>query len=140
MEILRLSALGSDSRRRNGGVLQTVGGELQSLVVRQLPRGACQICTRVHLLWFVLEWDPGKAEANRRKQGVDFADAATALSDEHALTQADDEPSEDRFPTLGMDALGRILLVVYSWRGDLIRWISARKSSPSERKQYERHR
>jgi len=82
----------------------------------------------------VLEWDPEKAEANRRKHGVDFADAATALSDEHALTRADDEPGEERFLTLGMDALGRILLVVYSWRGDLIRLISARKASPSERK------
>jgi hypothetical protein len=88
----------------------------------------------------VLEWDPEKAEANRRKHGVDFADAATALSDEHALTRADDEPGEERFLTLGVDALGRILLVVYSWRGDLIRLISARKASPSERKQYERHR
>ena len=60
----------------------------------------------------MFEWDPGKAEANRRKHGVDFADAATALSDEHALTRADDEPNEERFLTLGMDALGRILLVV----------------------------
>jgi uncharacterized DUF497 family protein len=88
----------------------------------------------------VLEWDPEKAKENFRKHGVDFADAATALSDEHALTRADDEPGEERFLTLGMDALGRVLLVVYSWRGDLVRLISARKASPSERKQYERHR
>jgi len=42
----------------------------------------------------VLEWDPEKAKENFRKHGVDFADAATALSDEHALTRADDEPGE----------------------------------------------
>ena len=88
----------------------------------------------------MLEWDPEKAEANRKKHGVDFADAATALSDEHALTRPDDEPDEERFLTLGMDALGRILLVVYSWRDDLVRLISARKASPSERRQYEKHR
>ena len=88
----------------------------------------------------MLEWHPEKAEAKRRKHGVDFADAATALSDKRALTRTDDEPGEERFLTLGMDALGRVLLVVYSWRGDLIRLISARKASPSERKQYERHR
>ena len=88
----------------------------------------------------MLEWDPEKAEANRRKHGVDFADAATALSDEHALTRPDDEPGEERYLTLGMDALGRVLLVVYSWRGDLVRLISARKASPSERRQYERYR
>jgi len=32
------------------------------------------------------EWDPNKAELNRRKRGVDFADAVLALEDEQALT------------------------------------------------------
>ena len=39
--------------------------------------------------------------------------------------------------TLDEDVLGRILLVVYTWRGDSIRLISARKATPRERKQYE---
>jgi hypothetical protein len=49
----------------------------------------------------VLEWNPEEAEENRRKHGLEFADATTALSDEHALTRADDEPGEERFFTLG---------------------------------------
>ena len=83
------------------------------------------------------EWDPEKAAANLRKHGVDFADAETALRDEMALTVPDDDPDEARFVTLGVDALGRLLVVVYEWRGDDVRLISARKANRSERRQYE---
>jgi hypothetical protein len=82
------------------------------------------------------EWDPAKAHANLDKHGIDFADAVTALEDEAALTLEDDYPDEERFITMGLDALGRILVVVYTWRGDHIRLISARRATPRERKQY----
>lgn len=82
------------------------------------------------------EWDIHKARINLRKHGVDFADAATALSDDYALTIPDDDPDEERFVTTGMDALGRVLVVVYTWRGRRIRIISARKADSYERKQY----
>jgi len=36
-----------------------------------------------------------------------------------------------------VDALARLLVVVYTWRGDAIRIISARKAAPQERRQYE---
>jgi len=88
----------------------------------------------------VLEWDEDKAAANLRKHGVDFADAATVLEDEAALTMPDDHPEEDRWVTLGMDALGRVLVVVYTWREDEPRLISARKASRTERRQYESKR
>jgi len=83
------------------------------------------------------EWDPNKAKANLDKHGVDFADAVTALEDDVAITIEDDYPDEERFITIGMDALGRILIVVYTWRGGKLRLISARKATPRERKQYE---
>jgi len=44
---------------------------------------------------------------------------------------------EERFVTIGMDALGRILVVVYTWRGERLRLISARKATPRERSEYE---
>ncbi|MFB5624509.1 MAG: BrnT family toxin, partial [Nitrosopumilus sp.] len=47
------------------------------------------------------EWDRRKAAVNRRKHGVDFADAATVLYDKQALTIEDDHPEETRFVTLG---------------------------------------
>jgi len=94
----------------------------------------------VHILGLVVEWDRDKAEANRSKHGVDFADAATVLSDDFALTRRDEDPAEERFVTMGMDALGRELVVIFTWRGDEIRLISARRATASERKQYEKSR
>ncbi|RJP39534.1 MAG: hypothetical protein C4548_11670 [Desulfobacteraceae bacterium] len=41
------------------------------------------------------------------------------------------------FFLVGMDGFGRILVVVYTWRGDNIRIISARKAVRGEVKQYE---
>ena len=82
------------------------------------------------------EWDPRKAAANRRKHVVDFADAATVLHDEFAVTVLDDESDEERFVTIGMDALGRVLVVVFTWRGHRIRLISARPATVGERRRY----
>jgi len=52
-----------------------------------------------------VEWDVRKADANRRKHGIDFADAATVLHDGLALTAPDDSGGEARFATIGTDAL-----------------------------------
>ena len=84
-----------------------------------------------------LEWDGRKAVANLRKHGVDFADAATVLHDDLAITVPDERSDEQRFVTIGMDALGRLLVVVYTWREDRVRIISARLATPRERGQYE---
>jgi uncharacterized DUF497 family protein len=83
-----------------------------------------------------VEWDARKGAANRKKHGVDFADAATALHDEMALTIEDTSTGEERFVTMGSDALGRVLVVAYSWRGDRLRVISARRATKRERQQY----
>jgi uncharacterized DUF497 family protein len=84
-----------------------------------------------------VEWDSRKAAANLKKHGVDFADAATVLHDDQAITIRDDEAGEERYVTIGMDALARILVVAYTWRGDRPRLISARQATPQERQQYE---
>jgi len=91
----------------------------------------------VHTLRAVAQWDPEKAAANLRKHGVDFADAETALRDEMAMTMPDDDPDGQRFVALATDALGRLLVVVYEWRDDDVRLVSARKANRSERRQYE---
>ena len=83
------------------------------------------------------EWDPRKAAANLRKHGVDFADAATVLCDERAVTIRDEDADEERYVTIGADATLRILVIVYTWRGDRPRLISARQATPAEREQYE---
>ena len=88
------------------------------------------------------EWDPPKAEANRRAHGVSFADAVTVLEDDCALTREDpaavDEP---RFVTLGMSNLGNLLVVVYTYREpETIRLISAWKANARQRRAYEKGR
>jgi uncharacterized protein len=83
------------------------------------------------------EWDPRKAAANLRKPGIDFVDGGTVLYDEFAITVPEDRANEERFVTMGMDALGRVLVVVYTWRGDRARLISARQATKRERREYE---
>jgi hypothetical protein len=86
-------------------------------------------------------WDAAKAAQNVLKHGVHFADAVLVLEDPYAVTIADDEssPDESRWVTLGADALGRVLVVVYTHRGEDIWLISARCAEPHERKEYETH-
>ena len=82
------------------------------------------------------QWDNDKAAANLRKHGIDFADAVSVFADDLAITIPDERFDEERFITVGMDAFGRVL-VVYTWRGDEIRVISARQATRREREQYE---
>jgi uncharacterized DUF497 family protein len=86
------------------------------------------------------EWDPAKAKANFAKHGVRFADAVAALEDDFALTMRDPFlEEEERWITLGKDALGRTLVVVYTWREESVRLISARLATTRETTQYEEH-
>jgi uncharacterized DUF497 family protein len=83
------------------------------------------------------QWDREKAVANLSKHGIDFADVVSVFADDLAITVMDERFAEERFVTIGIDALGRILVVVYTWRDDEIRLISARKALRHERTQYE---
>jgi uncharacterized DUF497 family protein len=71
-----------------------------------------------------------------QKHGIDFSDAVSVLEDERAITIPDEYYYEERFVTIGMDVLGRILVIVYTWRKDRIRFISARKATAREINQY----
>jgi hypothetical protein len=86
------------------------------------------------------EWDPAKARLNLRKHGVAFEEAQTVFADEHALIIDDPEHSADetRLVLLGMSAGLRILVVVHVCRAapDMIRIISARRATRSERATY----
>ncbi|MFM8556161.1 MAG: BrnT family toxin [Betaproteobacteria bacterium] len=79
-----------------------------------------------------------KASANLRKRKVSFAHAEQALRDPRALTIEDpDSIDEQRLITLGMDALGRLIIVVHTPRANTTRLISARKASKGESEQYD---
>jgi hypothetical protein len=83
------------------------------------------------------QWDKNKAISNFQKHSIEFTDAVSVFQDDLALTIPDRRFDEERFISIGMDAFGRILVVVFTWRGDEIRLISARRAERSERKQYE---
>ncbi len=83
------------------------------------------------------EWDPGKAQSNLRKHRIAFADAVTLFDDPWALTIRDpDAAGEERFISQGRDAFGRILVMVFTMRGEVARVISARAASPGETRRY----
>lgn len=74
-----------------------------------------------------------------RNHGVSFADATTIFEDPFAVTiEEQDADGEERSVTAGIDCLGRLLVVVYSYRSGKIRLISARKADQFERSEYER--
>jgi uncharacterized DUF497 family protein len=86
------------------------------------------------------EWDPAKARTNFIEHGVDFAEAVAVFEDDLALTIRDAfSDNEERWITLGRNETGRILVVVYAWRRDDVRLISARPATPKEKNQYEKH-
>lgn len=84
------------------------------------------------------EWDAVKAASNARKHGIQFADAVAVFFDPMAITIKDEDPDEERFVTIGTDFLLRVVVVVYTWRDDTIRIISARKASRAEREDYDK--
>jgi uncharacterized DUF497 family protein len=87
------------------------------------------------------DWDPAKARDNLRKHGISFDEAQTVFGDEEAVLLEDPEHAagEDRFLLLGLSARLRVLVVVHCYRAQetVIRLISARKATPSERVQYD---
>lgn len=84
------------------------------------------------------EWDTNKAIRNESKHGISFETACNAFFDPF-LTAQDDEiiSGEVRHTVIGMTTTWQLLYIVYVWRGDSIRLISARFTTTPERKNYE---
>ena len=85
------------------------------------------------------EWDDDKAKTNLRKHRISFQEGATVFNDPLIATQHDPDHSsdEERYIALGRSVQGRILVVVFTERGDKIRLISCRKVTSRERREYE---
>jgi uncharacterized DUF497 family protein len=88
-------------------------------------------------MWF--EWDEEKAAANERKHGVTFEEAATCFYDSHqvAFYDPDHSEDEDREILIAHSERSRLLLVIYTLRGEAIRIISGRPTTRKETKDYE---
>lgn len=85
------------------------------------------------------EWDPAKAESNRKKHGVSFEEATTVFRDTLSSTISDPDhslPGEDREVTIGLSHR-RLLVVVHCKRDNNARIINAREATRRERREYE---
>ena len=84
-----------------------------------------------------VEFDPAKNGINRDKHGIDLSLAAE-FEFETALEKVDDrrEYGEIRYQAMGYIA-GRLHLMVYTMRGDVVRVISLRKANQREIEEYE---
>jgi len=85
------------------------------------------------------EWNASKAERNLLKHGVSFEEAETVFDDPLYVDFYDPDHSEDeeRYLIIGESNQGRLLIVSYTERGDLMRLISAREVTRTERESYE---
>lgn len=85
------------------------------------------------------EWDDEKAKANLEKHAVGFEEARSVFFEESALLYDDPDPShgEQRFLLVGPSDAMRLLVVVHCCRlDDVIRIISARRTTKRERTAY----
>ena len=84
------------------------------------------------------EWDEIKSEACFQKRGFDFAYAAKAFADPDRTIEIDDrrDYGEERFRLTG-NIKGRLYVVIYTPRHDVIRIISARKANQREIQRHE---
>ena len=85
------------------------------------------------------EWYGPKAAANRAKHKVTFEEASTVFAD--LLGRITDDPrhseGEGRFVLLGQSDRWRLLVLMFTERGEVIHLISARKATRRERREYE---
>ena len=86
------------------------------------------------------EWDENKNTINKNKHNITFEEAQTVFYDEMALVISDPDHSvqEDRFIILGLSNQSKLLVVCHCYRESdtVIRIISARKATKTERNQY----
>jgi uncharacterized DUF497 family protein len=85
------------------------------------------------------DWDKNKAKHNLSKHEVSFEEAKTVFDDPLYVDFYDPEHSEDedRYLLVGQSNRGRLLIISYTERDNLIRLISAREVTKTERETYE---
>ena len=93
----------------------------------------------------LFEWDDAKARSNDRKHGVSFELARSVFLDEFALIEQDRVvDGERRWRTIGAVGASAVLFVAHTLEEkgehELVRIISARRATPTERTSYGKNR
>jgi uncharacterized protein len=86
------------------------------------------------------EFDPAKDQANRFKHGLrlDFGIKVFEAEDHVIWPSFRHQDAEDRYKAVGL-VDGKLYTAVHTWRDDVVRMISVRRSNASERRDYDRH-
>jgi uncharacterized DUF497 family protein len=93
----------------------------------------------MHTMIMEITWDSVKAKTNRLKHRVFFSEVEPVFYDPNAISFEDkDSRGEARHVVIGHDSMGRLVVVVYTYRRATIRLISARRASKAERETYEK--
>ena len=82
------------------------------------------------------DFDPANSAANKEKHGIDFITAQLLWADHNLLQIQAKSEIEDRYLVLGMIA-GKNWSAVITYRDDVIRIISVRRSRKKEVELYE---
>jgi uncharacterized DUF497 family protein len=80
------------------------------------------------------EWDEAKREAVWQKHGIDFAVAIEIFAGEPAIWRTASDV-EERWLAIG-EIEGREIAVIFTWREESIRVITARRARIDERRKY----
>ena len=85
-----------------------------------------------------ISYDPAKRAQTLAQRGLDFEDAATVLGGPRYTVTDDRKPyGEQRFQTYGL-LHDRLVILVWTWRGDTRHIISMRKCNDREQAKYGR--
>lgn len=80
------------------------------------------------------EWDEAKRHLVAQKHGIDFLQAVGVFETDHIILPAR-STGEERFMAVGL-CDGIWMAVVFTWRGENIRLITARRARQNERRAY----
>jgi len=86
-----------------------------------------------------IEFDNTKDEINRQKHGLSLAFGARIFDDPDllVLTAIRNEDDEERYKAVGL-VEGKLYTAVHVWRGEVVRFLSVRRSNTSEEEAYYR--
>ena len=84
----------------------------------------------------IFEWDDQKYDINKKKHDVSFELAAEVFFDENRIDDYDELHSDDEDRNKIIGLVEKVLVVIYTERGEKIRLISARLANKKERDKY----
>lgn len=83
----------------------------------------------------IFEGDEAKRRAVLRERGLDFLDAALLFDGRLLLTAPSPRGQEERWISVG-EVEGRLIAVVWTWREQAIRIVTARRARNEEKRRY----